>query len=307
MLQLLNITIPIIICLAIGILLKIKNIVSNNVIEGIRKIIVNIMLPALLFETFSTINYKLSDLTLIIAMFFICCLMLFIGFLLLPIFKVENKLMAFFSSGFEVGMLGYSLFALLYGSNNIGSLGIIDIGHTAFVFTLYTALLKKNKGKYSFTIKDSVKDMLTSPVLIALLIGVIVGVSGFGKLIYGSTFSPILRSTTSTISAPLGTLILLTIGYTLDLKNIDIKFSIKSVLLRLASTIVGLIMVYFVKVLLGGLNEYILKAFIFMFILPPPFIIPLFCDEKDLKKVSSKLSIHIIISLVLFVIFAAFK
>ena len=78
--------------------------------------------------------------------FAICILALIVGKFAARIFKVQGKLTHYLFTGFEAGMLGYGLFALLFKNEPNSHFAIIDLGQVLFVFTMYKILLSGKAG-----------------------------------------------------------------------------------------------------------------------------------------------------------------
>ena len=77
-------------------------------------------LPFVLFNSFATAEYTKSALILPIIIFIICTIMLALGYLWVKVSKSGSKLAPFLASGFEAGMLGFSLFGLLFPDEDDG-------------------------------------------------------------------------------------------------------------------------------------------------------------------------------------------
>ena len=107
-----EIVLPVIVSLFLGWLSRLKNILSRAQIDGLKTFVVTFSLPAVLFMAFAEIAYGLDVLLTCVAVFAACTAMLFLG----KLFRRENPLMAFLVTGFEAGMMGYSLYTLLFGA-----------------------------------------------------------------------------------------------------------------------------------------------------------------------------------------------
>jgi len=272
-----------------------RNFLSRNDVDTLKKVVINLTLPFVLFDAFATAEYSLSSLIQPALIFASCCAGLVLGKLIIRISGAKGRLAPFLAAGFEAGMLGYALFVMLFPGESISKFAILDLGQTLFVFTLYKILLS---GKTD--LKAIGKDMLTSPILWAVGAGVLVGATGLYGLMERAGISRVMDAATGFLSAPTGMIILLTVGYDLVFKEIPWKKTAGLIVMRLA--VMG--------VLLGivvALNRTILKGMIFegaavlMFILPPPYVIPVFADEpQERVQISSALSALTFITMILF-------
>ena len=103
------------------------------------------------------------------------------GRLLCRIVKEQDAYFPFTLTGYEAGMLGYALFGILLGSDKITQFALMDIGHVLAIFTVYVALVKSVGGTRQ-TAGEAIKGILTTPVLIGIVLGVVFSVTGIGGL-----------------------------------------------------------------------------------------------------------------------------
>jgi predicted permease len=192
-------------------------------------------------------------------------------------------------------MLGYALFVLLFPRESSAKFAILDLGQTLSVVSL-----RKNPLAGKTELKAIGRDMATTPILWAVLFGVILGATGLYKSLGTWGVGGILDSVTSFVSAPTGMIILLTVGYDLVLKEIPWKKTAGLIALRLGVMAVILaLMILINRTLLGGVMFE--GAAVLMCILPPPYVIPVFADEPGERvQIASALSALTLITIVLF-------
>lgn len=289
---------PVFLALVMGMLCRKKKFLSRDGVDALKKVIINLTLPFALFSSFATAEYTLDSLIVPVIIFVICTIMLGLGFLVIRISPMRSKLAPFLASGFEAGMLGIPLFGLLF-PGKASQFAILILGQEIFVFTLYKMLLT---GKISP--KAIIKDFVTSPTLIAVVLGLIVGATGLFDLLGKWGVAEIVTSVTDFLSAPTAMIILLTVGYDLVLKEIPWKQTIGMIAMRLG--IAGAMLAVLIL-----LNRTLLKGMIFegaavlLFMLPPPYVIPVFADEPSERvQISSALSALTLVTMVLFAVFS---
>ncbi len=287
---------PVFLALALGMFCRSRQFLSRDGIDALKKVVINITLPFVLFNAFATAEYSLAALILPVTVFLLCCLALLLGKLLGKLLHL-SRLSAFLAAGFEAGMLGYALFVLLFPGEPVSRFALLDIGQTLFVFTLYKLLLS---GKTD--LKAIGKDMVTSPVLWAVFLGILTGASGLYAAMTKWGVAGVVDSITGFISAPTGMIILLTVGYDLVIREIPWKSTAGLVAMRLAVMAVC----YGILVLL---NRTLLKDMIFegaallLVILPPPYVLPVFADEPSERvQLSSALSALTLTTVILFAV-----
>ena len=289
---------PVFLALAMGMLCRKKNFISRDGVDTLKKVIINLTLPFALFASFATAEYTLNSLIIPVIIFITCTIMLGLGFLVIRITRTKSKLSPFLASGFEAGMLGIPLFSLLF-PGQASQFAILILGQEIFVFTLYKMLLT---GKTSP--KAIIKDFLTSPTLIAVILGLIVGATGLFNKLEDWGVAGIVTSVTDFLSAPTAMIILLTVGYDLVLKEIPWKKTVGMLGMRLG--IAGAMLALLILLNRTLLNGMIFEgAAVLLFMLPPPYVIPVFADEPSERvQISSALSALTLVTMVLFAVFS---
>lgn len=288
---------PVFLTLGIGMFFRSRNFLSRDGIDVLKKVILNVCLPFLLLNVFATTDYSLDALILPAIVFVLCCAALGLGKLAVRIFRIQGRLTHFLASGFEAGMLGYALFAFLFPDISLSHFALLDLGQTLFVFTLFKILLS---GKSD--LKAVGQDMVRSPVLWAIAVGVLLGATGLYRAM--GPWGSVLSSVTDFISAPTGMIILLTVGYDLVPGSIPWKRTLGLTAMRLGimAVIYG-ILVFLNRTVLGG--SIFEGAALLMVILPPPYVIPVFADEPSERvQISAALSAMTLVTMILFAVFS---
>lgn len=292
------IILPIFFSLGIGMLCRKKTILSRDSIEAVKKVAVNITLPAVTLASFAEADYSLKTMLVPAWIFLCCCAALALGALLVRALHIPGKMTAYLCTGFEGGMLGFTLYPLLYGTR--APFAIVDMGQVFFVFSIYKVLLSGAKGK-----KALLREAAHSPSLWALFLGVLIGATGFYRRMEPSGLQHVLSSLLNFVSAPTSFLILLSVGYDLQPSEISWKQTLSAIGCRLA--IMGLLLAATLT-----LNRYVLdgimdpSATILLFALPAPFVLPVFANDPDERGyLSSTLSVMTMITILIFCIMAA--
>lgn len=298
--RVLETALPVFVTLAIGMLCRSRNLLTRDGVAQLKSVAVNIALPAVLFSAFATAEYTRESIAIPLVIYVLCVFALMLGFLAVKLFKVQGKLNAYLFTGFEAGMLGYALFALLFRDESNSSFAIIDLGQVLFVFTLYKILLCGRGG-----LRSALRDALVSPVLWAIIVGLIFGASGLYAALQPSGVSAILDSVAAFIAAPTSALILISIGY--DLAPGEIRWKKTAVVVGLRVLIMGVtlgVALLINRFILGGAMHT--GALVLMFILPPPYVLPVFADAGDERaNISSALSVLTLVSIALFAVMSA--
>ncbi len=298
---------PIFFLLALGFLLGKRGFLSFEMIEGLKRIVASIALPALLFGAFSRVQVGSSLALLALGIFAACGLMGLIGSQVARIARLPSPSTVFLFQGFEAGMLGYGLFVALFGQSALSSFATADLGQVLFVFTVLMTQLRRSEVGGPIRLLAMIRTMLLSPVIIAIVAGLVASAVFPGAL--GSPWaehgalSPLL-GTVGGLTTPL---VCLVVGF--GLKDFKIKGAgqaLAFVMIRLATATLMGSLVAFVMVSALGFPKLQSIAVLFLFIMPPPFVIPVFRTAKqDATYISSVLSLYTVVSIVAAVLLAA--
>jgi len=301
LISVLETALPVFVMLIMGMLFRSRHFITRDGVDTLKKVVVNLTLPFALFTAFATADYNLSAVVIPVVIYIACGVMLGLGFLAAKLQKSAGKLSPFVSACFEAGMLGLPLFALLFPDENISHYALLMLGHDLFVFTLYkTLLVGKTSGR------AIIKDMLTSPTLIGVLLGLLVGASGLYGQLHNWGVGGVLDGVIGFVAAPTSAMILLCMGYDFVPREIPWKKTVKLIAVRLviAAALLALL-IFFNRAVLG--NIMFEGALIILFILPPPFIIPVVADEPaERAEISSSLSAMTVLTMVLFTLLSIF-
>ena len=271
--------------------------------DALKTVAVQIGLPAVLLHTFAAAEYSLATLVVPLIMFGLCVLAWQLGHLGRRTLGLKSPFVPFLTTGFEAGMLGYALFPLLYGRERLADFARIDLGQVLFVFTLYKVLISM-AGREKPEPRQLLREMVFSPIILAILAGVILGVTGLYRAMAPSGAAGVLDACTDFIAAPVSALILLAIGYDLVFRDIPWREALKAVGLRLAiMAVLGTGLLGLFRLLWPEARWE--RAVWLMFLLPPPFVLPVFStDEEQRVYLSSVLSLSTLVTLAGFVVLA---
>lgn len=298
---------PVLVMVGIGWLLREKQLVGASGIEGIRSVIGNVALPVVLFNAFFTAEYNLRMLYVFLFVYVGFGLAILIGFLLRRFVRPYGRFLPFLLCGAEGGMLGYSLYALLAGADRTSVFAVVDIGQTVFAYTVFLTCLRIADGKQG-SAKAILHDVVTNKACIGMLLGIVLGITGVGRLVLGSSIAPVVTELISFVTAPTSALILIIVGYDFSLNGRLLKPVLKTVGLRLLIAAVLFAVTSSLLVLLTGYDKELLMALGLMYILPAPFIIPLFADVgEDGPYISATLSAQTLVMIVLFIPLVVFS
>ena len=303
LMEVLQTVLPVVLMIGIGMLCRRRSLISREGVNALKAVVVNITLPAVLLNAFATTRYTFMDVVIPLMMFAVCFIAWALGKVLGRALKLSSKFVPFLTTGFEAGMLGYALFNMLYGASRTAEFARIDLGQVLFVFTLYKVLLGFETSERA-ELGQLLKEMALSPIILAIAAGVLLGATGLYQALVPSGISGLFDACTGFVSAPTSAIILLTIGYDLVLGDIPWASTGKVVALRFV--IMMVLRTAFILILNALWPAAGLAAAInVMFILPPPFVLPVFADDADQRVyVSSALSVSTLVAIAGFAVLA---
>lgn len=298
---------PIFFLIGLGCFLGIRGFFTFEMVEGLKRIVASIALPALLFGAFSRVHVDGKLGLLALGIYASCGVMGLIGYQISRISRLPSPSSVFLFQGFEAGMLGYGLFVALFGQRALSSFATADLGQVLFVFTILMTQLRRSETGGRTRPLAVMQNMIRSPVIISIVSGLLASVIFPGALgspwaDHGALFP--LLTTVGALTTPL---VCLVVGF--GLKDFQIKGAgqaLTFVFVRLGTAIAMGSLIAFVMVSALGFPKLQSFAVLFLFILPPPFVIPVFRTSKDdASYISSVLSIYTLASIIVAVILAA--
>jgi malate permease and related proteins len=297
---------PVFLLIGTGVGVRRLKLFSPETIDGFKKLIINISLPAILFFAFLEIDLQVSYLAVFVLVFGFCCVLYALGFVFKKVLRLHNRYVPFLSTGFEFGMMGAVLFGAAFGMENIKFIGLIGLGHEIFIWFVYVTLLKIAAEGSSNPV-ETLRGFLTSPVIIAILLGVICNLLGLKGFLEGFVVSKALFRSLQYLAGLTVPLILIIIGYNLRFEPGLLKKGIPLILARMAVILLFVFLVdTFVFRMLFQFHPLLSAALFIFFILPPPFILPLFIkkqEEHELASVNGILLLYTMVSIIAFSVY----
>lgn len=301
--------VPVILLLFLGYLLGQRKFFSPETVAELKKLVVNVTLPAALFLAFARVSLE-PRLLIIPVVIFSACLIVFVACRRwVPAAWSEQRYFPYLMTGFEAGMLGYAIFGAVYGQDNLFKFGLVDLGQVTFVFfILVPALQSEISGAQRFS--DTLRAFFKTPVILAILGGVLLNQSGIYDRASGQAWYGSLETTLGLLGGMTTPLVSLIIGSELKLKLAGLSKPARTLLIRLFIWApAGLLFSLVVVGPLLNLDRVYQAAVMTMAILPPPFVVPMFMKNASLEEtayVVNTLSLFTLVTLGAFVLISMF-
>lgn len=172
----LNQTLVFLVFMAAGFILCRSRAVSDKLSAVISQLLMNIMLPALCFKTFS-VNFTVDNLaknsTYILIGFLVLSFVLIISFAASRLFSRNRETRSIYLYALaipNIGYLGYTLIQAVFGDQALAIAMVLMIPQNIFIYTIGVYLLGNDK-------KLSLKTLF-NPIMISMLLGATVGLTG---------------------------------------------------------------------------------------------------------------------------------
>ncbi len=295
--------VPVLLLFGLGAFFRRSGFLQPAAVDGLKRLIVNVTLPAVLFLAFAAVDLQPEHLLVAGSVFLACTVVLFAGRYLGAVAGTRSPYLPPLLTGFEAGMMGYAIFTAVYGAENVFKFAVADLGQVIFVFFVLAPYVKR-QGAGAVSISQTVRGFLTTPVILSIFAGILANRLGIMAPLTSFPLTAAVITTLELLAAVTTPLIGIVIGYEVNLSRTGLVAPLRTVTLRLAIWVsLGLL---FGALLISRLfpNDPVAQAAVMtMFVLPPPFVIPLFmarASADDERYVVNTLSLATLATLVAF-------
>ena len=300
-LQTLSATLPVILLVLLGILMRRLNFLQAATVADFKKLVVNLTLPLLLFKAFATMQFEARYLLIVVIIFAACTLVMLLSTRLKSLPGLSSDYSSFLMAGFEAGMLGYAIFSSIYSEANIPYFAVMDLGQVLFVFFVLITRLENHQGR-QISLAQTFKTFLKSPVIIGILAGVIANFSGIYVALAGWELALSVLKTAEILAGLTTPLVALIIGYELRFEKSRLALPLQTVALRLVLWVSLALLFNFLVIRQSlGLPPTFEAAVLLMAILPAPFVVPFYLkagESEERDYILNTLSLGTIVTLI---------
>lgn len=297
LISVLQIVTPVVLMLLIGIFARRKKLLSDAGAADIKTVLLNFCIPAVLFNTFYSTDFTWTAALLCAVMAVITVAAWLLGFAAQKLLHIDQFMTPYLCTSLEGGMMGFALFILLFGQDSLYHLALLDLGHM-LVLSPFLLTKLRLRSQSDISPRTILKNM-ASPINISILCGLLVSISGLGRLLRNTAFALVLNDTLSFVSGPTGAMILLIVGYGLDFSSVRWDETLKTIFARMVIFAVFGTAVYLLVSRLFPTDPIYGYGAIMAFILPPTFMYSMFAKgEREESYVGSVLAVYTLVSLI---------
>lgn len=307
----LEIILPVLVMIILGILCRKGKLLDQNGVNNMKILVTNIMLPVAIFHALATAKYSGKIGILVLIMFVMLLISFGVGFWLKRFMEEPyKKYFPFLVCIYEGGMMAYPLYTSLCGSENLSQIAVLDIAGLLFGFSVYMGMLGQTENGEKINAKSLFYSAIKTPAFIGTVLGIIAGLTGIINRLTESSWGPGYLSVESILTTAITPIILIVVGYSMELNPELIRPCIKTILLRVvlqAAMIAGVLIA--VKYLVGSSRLLNLAVITYMSS-PATFSMQTFSMQTFLKKKDSSAyasttnSLYCIVSILVYVVLA---
>jgi malate permease and related proteins len=296
---------PVLLLILLGAFFRRSGFLPEAAVAGMKKLVINVTLPAALFLAFAGVALEARHLMLVALVFAACVLALLLFRALWPRLGFRSAYTPALMTGFEAGMMGYAIYGAVYGAANIFKFAVVDLGQVLFVFFVLVPWIGQTAtGRMSM--RDTAIGFLKTPVIVAIFLGILINRLGLVDPLRAFPPTDAVFRTVELLGAITTPLIAMVIGYEVRLQRGALALPARATAIRLLFWVpIGLLLIALVvNTLLGG-DPLFRAAVMTMFVLPAPFVAPLFMGNAPVEErtfVVNTLSLMTLVTLVAFTI-----
>ena len=304
--EVLEIVLPVLAMIILGILCRKWKLLDQSGVNNMKTLVTNIMLPVAIFHALATAEYSGKIGILVLIMFVMLLISFGAGFWMKRFMdEPYKKYLPFLICIYEGGMMAYPLYTSLCGSENLSQIAVLDIAGLLFGFSVYMGMLGQTENGEKINAKSLFYSALRTPAFIGTVLGIIVGLTRMITRLLDSPFGNCYLSVENILTTAITPIILIVVGYSMELAPELISPCLKTILLRVllqAVMIAGVLME--VKYLVGGSRLLNLAVITYMSS-PATFSMQTFLRKKESSAYASTTnSLYCVVSILVYITLA---
>ena len=302
----LQIVMPVLVMIILGMLCRKWKILTGEGVAKMKVLVTNVMLPVAIFHALATAEYNKETGILILIMLIMLIVSFSLGFVLKPFLKGKyQRYLPFMVSVYEGGLMAYPLYTSLCGSENLSHVAVLDIAGLLFGFSIYMGMLGQVEDGGKIDVKKLFSSAIRTPAFIASVLGIIAGLSNIIIILLDSPFGGVYQSVENILTTSVTAIILLVVGYSMELNANLLKPCITTILIRMILQGVMMAGVLFAVHSLVGDSQIVNLAIITYMSSPATFSMQTFMkDEEGSAYVSTTNSMYCLVSILVYIILA---
>lgn len=300
---------PVFFMLALGFASRNLGWITPEQKAGANSILFDILFPILIFNLLASADLDMSVLPIVGYVFAMYLLAILVIGPITARFTGQDR--AHFSNYLlathEGGNVALPLYLAIVGASS--NTVIFDLAGTVTCFIVIPILVARQASSGA-DVGQLVKNIVTNPFIIAVVLGLALNLTGLYGVILNSGFGPAFSSTISMATSPIVGLILFCLGYDLSVDKSTLGSLLRLGAVRMAWSaliIAGFFLLFGARMA----NHEFLMAVLIYFACPTgfgmaPLLMPLYKNEKEAGFTSAFMSLYIIVTLVVYTLVVLF-
>ena len=211
--KVLEIVMPIIVTIGLGIFAKKKNILSEEAVKGFQQFIMAFCLPCVLFNSCLTASFGMESVAVMAMVTILLLANALWSFNARKKYPYHNLPQLFAAQ--EPGMLGIPLHMTMFGADQAFRMGVLDLAQSVVAIPVI-AILSADTGKNPSP-TEIVKKVFRSPLLIMSLLGLVLNLTGGMDALNVIGIGGVITTVTGFLAQPVSAVILFCVGYNFSL------------------------------------------------------------------------------------------
>ncbi|CAM4206925.1 transporter [Streptococcus penaeicida] len=306
--QALNTLFPVFFMLGLGFLTKVKGWLTNEQKAGANTLVFSILFPILVFSLLASAQLQLETIGIILYVTVAFALAIFLG-QKLHMFTGKDKshFSHFLLTSVEGGAVALPLYLSIVGksSNTV----IYDLAGAIIAFLVVPILVAKktNNGQSK---SQLVKDILGHPFVIAIILGLVVNLTGIYSWIMQSTFADLYQATLATVTGPILGIILFVLGFDFSINFKTLGSMMSLIVVRILFYLFVITGFFLLFPQLMAEKSYMIGVLIY-FMSPTGFAMPLLIEnlyktDDDRHYAATYISLFMLVTLFVYTIVVIF-
>lgn len=304
--KVIEVILPVIVMLLIGVCCRKWKLLSSTGVQDLKFLVTSIMLPVAIFHALGTADYSRNTGILVGIMLVMLVCSFGLGFLLRPLMnKTYRRYLPFMVSVYEGGLMAYPLYTSLCGQSNLSHIAVLDIAGLLFGFSIYMGMLSQMEKGEKVSPQNLCINALKTPAFVASVLGMLAGLTGWLPKLVSSSWGGAYSVVESTLTVSVTPIILLVVGYSMELSRELIAPCLKTILLRVLVQALSIAGVLLAARQFLGADRLTELAIITYMSSPATFSMQTFLkDEQGSAYVSTTNSLYCLISIAVYMILA---
>lgn len=304
LISLLKVIAPLFTVILLGNICRQRNTISPESVEGLKKLVLNVFLPAQVLHAFASMELSIGTLLIPASSCALCFFAFFVGKLTEKRLGKYGPYHRFLMSSSEPGMLGYALYGLLYGQEGIAPIVLADSGLAVFFFSFFLPRLMKLSAEDEK--KSAWKAAAESPILRMLVLALILNLTGLYGRLMQTEAGDIVSGTLELVSAPVSCLMLFSVGYGMRIDREILRPVLKTSFWRLVGFL-PLGAVFCILLTKAGFGREYINALLLFCCLPASYLISAYLQGDEMQRYgNTELSLHALVSVLAAILIKAF-